>query len=408
MTEFLGRELGREVVESLRSLPVVAVSGLRQAGKTTFLREDTVLGKRRFLTLDDMATLERARHDPEGLLDSDEPLTIDEAQYCPELFPALKRAVDRRRRNGWYLLSGSANFLLLKSISESLAGRATYLTLHPMTHRERAGAIEREPFLVKLFTTGKLPRVSAFEPVRDADVLAGGLPPPALGIAPDNERWFQGYERTYLERDVRALTQIADLMSFRRVLKLAALRTAQLTNVASIAAEAKLPATTTSRYLDVLETSFVSAPLQPFLRSRKARLLKTPKLYVTDSGLAAHLCQVGDLSPAANERLRGPLYETFVAQNLRAIVEVHLRRAELGFWNVQGRHEVDFVISTRSAVLAIEIKAGPRWTEADLSGLRAFASGRSDVRALVLAYQGREAYAIEPGIFAVPIGMLLT
>ncbi len=400
--------MGQEVVEALRSLPVVVVSGLRQSGKTTLLRSDPKLRGRRFLTFDDLETLERARHAPGALLEGDEPLTIDEAQLCPELFPALKHAVDRRRRNGQFLLSGSANFLLLRSIAESLAGRATYLALHPLTHRERHDAIERVPFLVTLLESGKLPRKREFEPVRDSDVLSGGLPPAALGLAADTGRWFEGYERTYLERDVRALTQVADLVSFRRVLKLAALRTAQMSNASAISNEAKVPASTVARYLDVLETSFVTATLAPFLASKKSRLVKTPKLYSSDSGLAAHMCQVNDISSSANERMRGALYETYVFQNLRAIVERYLRRAELGFWNVQGRHEVDFVLATRKGVLAIEVKASSKWSPEDLSGLRAFADGRNDVRALVIATQGREAYALDPGVFVVPLGLLLS
>jgi len=407
MTEYRGRELADPMARALKALPVVVVTGARQTGKTTFLREDPLLRGRRYLTLDDFATLEAARRAPLALLEGDEPLTIDEAQRCPELLVAVKQVVDRRRRPGQFILSGSANFSLLEGVSETLAGRALYLTLHPFTRRERRRALGTPPVVLDLLATGKLPKVDSGRPVREEEVLDGGLPPIVLRDFDDRGLWFKGYEQTYLERDLRELSQIQDLVSFRNLLRLAALRTAQVLNHSELARDAKLPVSTVTRHLGLLEASFVVARLPPYLRNRATRLIKSPKLFVSDSGLAAHLTQVSDLRVQADEPLRGALFETFVHQNLAGILQAHDPRAELAFWNVQGRHEVDFVLTSGRRSLAIEVKAAARFAERDLSGLRAFREKASGVAAGVLAYNGTEAVSLGDHLFAVPLGLLL-
>lgn len=405
---FHPRELTRLVREALETLPVVVVSGLRQAGKTTFLRSEPALAGRRYVSLDDFATLEAARRQPEALVGGDDEVTIDEAQRCPELLLAIKREVDRRRRPGRFLLSGSANLALLGTVSESLAGRALYLTLHPLTRRERTGRLEEPPFLVRFLAEPGLPRRVDAGPVSGDEVLAGGMPPVALGEARRPALWFLGYEQTYVERDVRDLAQVADLVAFRNVLRLAALRTGQLLNQSELARDAKLPATTVGRYLGLLETSFVLHRLPAYLHTRSSRLIKSPKLYCTDSGLAAHLTGVSELAPSADERLRGPLFETFVLQNLAGILGAHLPQAEIAFWNVQGRHEVDFVISSGRRAIAIEVKAATRFGDRDLASLRALAEGSRGLAAGILAYNGREAVQLGERLYAVPLGLLLS
>jgi uncharacterized protein len=404
---YLPRELSRRVERALQALPVVVVTGLRQTGKTTFLRRDPKLSGRRYLSLDDFATLEAARRDPEALLAGPEPLTIDEAQRCPELLTALKRRVDRRRVNGHFLLSGSANFSLLRGVTESLAGRAVYLTLSPFTHRERVQALKDRPFALRLLDTGN-PSRGVSQPVDDKDVLAGGLPVVALGVTRDPDLWFLGYEQTYLERDVRSLSQVGDLVAFRNLMRLAALRGAQLLNVSELARDAKMTAATVNRHLGLLETSFVLSRLAPYRRSRATRLIKSPKLYVADSGLAAHLMDVRDLRPAADEPFRGALFETYIHQNLAGILAAQADRTELGFWNVQGRHEVDFVLVAGRRCVAIEVKAGSRFLDRDLTGLRAFLDKTPGAVAGVLAYNGQEVAPLGDRLFAVPFGLLLS
>ncbi len=408
MTLYHPREVSHQLAEALTALPVVVLTGLRQAGKTTFLRNDPAVRDRRFFTLDDLAVLEAARRDPDALVAGEEPVTIDEAQRCPALVLAVKRAVDRRRRPGQVILSGSANFALLQAISETLAGRAVYVCLHPFTRREHGQRTADTPFLVRFLDQCILPPRSEGRPLCADEVLDGGLPPVVLGETTQRGLWFSGYEQTYLERDVRELAQVADLVTYRQFLQLCALRTAQVLNQSALARDARLTSATAGRYLGLLETSYVVRRLPPFLRSRAARLIKSPKLFLSDAGLAAHLAGVPALGPEADEPLRGALFETYVVQNLAAILDAHLPAWELSFWHVQGRHEVDCVLSTPRSVVAIEVKAATSFSSADLSGLRALAERVRGVRALVLAYNGMEAVALGEQMFAIPLGLLLS
>lgn len=408
MTEYVPRELTHLVERALATLPVVVITGLRQAGKTTFLRHTPSLRHHRYQNLDDYATLEAARREPEALIAGDGPVTIDEAQRCPELLLAVKKAVDRERVPGRFVLSGSANLALLAGISESLAGRALYLTLHPLTRREIQGRVDERPFLLRFLGEPSLPRGGGAEPLTAEEVLDGGLPPVALLPGGDRSLWFLGYEQTYLERDLRDLAQVGDLIAFRHLMRLAALRSGQLLNQSDLARDARLPASTAARYLSLLEASFVVTRLPPYLRSRATRLIKSPKLFVCDSGLAAHLTAVEELTPTADEPMRGALFETYVLQQLAAILDAHDPRAEVAFWSVQGRHEVDFVVASGRRALAIEVKAASRFGERDLKGLRAFLARTPEARAGILAYNGSEAVTVGENLFAIPLSVLLS
>jgi predicted AAA+ superfamily ATPase len=405
MTGYHAREITPRLETALRQLPVVVLSGLRQTGKSTLLQNEAGLARgHTYRTLDDFATLAVARSNPESLLEG-API-LDEVQRCPELLVALKRSVDEQRSPGRFILSGSANLALLGHVTETLAGRAGYFTLHPMTRREQRGATAREPFLVKFLSSLTLPAGRA-EPVTEQEVLTGGLPPACLGAAGGVAEWFRGYVQTYVERDVRQLSQIADLVAFRTLAQLAALRTAQVLVISTLGRDAKLNAVTAGRYLDLLEASFLVRRLPPFLKNRSSRLVKSPKLHFTDSGLAAHLAGITTLEPGRDDLLRGALFETYLAQNLAALLEAHAPDAQLAFWHEQGRHEVDFVIELGRTIFGIEVKAATRWNEGDLSGLRAFLERTPACVAAVLAYNGKEAVKLDERLFAIPLGKLL-
>ena len=406
MTEYRPRSLAPAVLEALEEMPVVVVTGLRQSGKSTFLQNEKGLEGRLYVSLDDLAQLDAARRDPDRFLEAGVPLTIDEVQRCPELLSAVKRAVDRDRRPGRFLLSGSANLSLLGSVSESLAGRAVYLTLHPFTRRELHGGGEGEPFLKSVFESGAPPRTGRVGAVTANDLLQGGLPPVALGLVKRREIWFRGYEQTYLERDVRSLSRITDLVSFRQVLRLAALRTGQLLSVSELGRDAKMNVTTTSRYLNLLEASFVVSRVGPFLSNRASRLIKAPKLYVCDSGLAAHLS--GSTDPMREPALGGALLETYAAQNVASILESSWPGARLSFWSIQGRHEVDFILEAGADSLAVEVKSGARFGDRDLAGLQAFLRTEPRCRAALLAYGGSDVVPLGDRLWAVPLGLALS
>lgn len=279
--------------------------------------------------------------------------------------------------------------------------------MHPFTRRELAGRLAPAPFVRRSFESGAPPRRTAPGGVAPRAELDGGLPPVCLGQARRPALWFRGYEQTYLERDVRELSRIGDLVAFRNLLRLAALRTGQLLGVSELGRDAKLNAATAARYLGVLEASFVVRRVAPFLANRASRLIKSPKLYLSDSGLASHRAGVDQARLAAGDPMWGALLETYVAQNLAAILDADWPDARLGYWHVQGRHEVDFVIESGRDCLAIEIKAASRWHERDLAGLRVFLDRTPRCRVALLAYAGAEVVQLGARLWAVPLAGLL-
>jgi predicted AAA+ superfamily ATPase len=408
MTGYLQREIRVAAAQAIKSMPVVVITGMRQTGKTTFLQNDPLFKNHRYVSLDEFATLQTALSQPEALIDSEDRLCIDEAQKAPALLTAVKRAVDRRRTPGRFILSGSANFALLKGMSESLAGRAVYLNLQPFSRRETDGRIQEMPFLVKLLTEQDGPHVSRGDAVATADILRGGMPPVHRVSPADAAVWFRGFEQTYVERDVRDLARVDDLLGFRTVIKLAALRSGQVLNMSQLARDAHLPVATTTRYLQLAETSFLFRRLAPFLRNRSSRLIKTPKLYVTDSGLAAHLADVETMETGDEEPMRGPLFETYALQNMSSILDAHLPGASISYWHVQGRHEVDFIIEHKKSCIAVELKAAARWTEGDLASLKTFLEATPFCHTGILAYNGTQTARLAKNLWAVPLGALLS
>jgi predicted AAA+ superfamily ATPase len=404
MTSYKSREIIRPLTEALAQMPVVVLSGMRQSGKSTLLLNQPELKHRRYVSFDDFNTLEAARRNPEALIRDDEPISIDEAQKFPEIMTVIKQSVDKKRTPGKFLLSGSANFLLLKTIAESLAGRAVYLTLHPFIRREILDA-KQPPTLLHFLAKSVFPQRKT-RPLTGRDVLQGGMPSICLGEIQKPQIWFRGYEQTYLERDVRSLAQVADLVSFRHLLRLAALRTGQILKQSELARDAKLNVMTAGRYLSLMEASFVIFRLPPYLSNRSSRLIKSPKLYFGDTGLAGYLAGVQE--PGRGNILSGALWENYVAQNLQGLLSAHCPQANLTYWSIQGRHEVDFIIEIGHKTLAIEVKSGSRWQERDLIGLKAFLNTDPTCVGAILAYNGDKTLRLGDKIWAAPIELLLS
>lgn len=405
MTAYKSREITDTLEESLENMPVVVLSGMRQTGKSTLLLNQPQFKKRRYISFDDFNTLEAARSNPEELLSGDEPITIDEAQKHPEILNVIKKEVDRNRKPGRFLLSGSANFLLLKKVSESLAGRAVYITLHPFTRREMLGLIKEKPALGHFIDTRAFPKRN-IKPVTIKEILKGGMPSVCLGQVKKPQVWFRGYEQTYLERDIRTLSQVADLVSFRNLLQLVALRNTKVLNISELARDAKLNVVTTSRYLSLMETSFILSRIQPYLRNKTSRLIKAPKLYLSDTGLSAYLESIKE--PDLSETTRGALLESYVAQNLAGILSAYYPDSKIAYWNIQGRYEVDFIIEIGGQTIAIEVKSGSRWKESNLQGLKGYLASNKNCLGGLLAYNGHEVLKLSKNIWAVPVDLLLS
>ena len=398
----LPRLVGPSLEQRLRVMPAVVVTGARQAGKST-LAHDLTPGNRRYFSLDDLDVLDLARRDPDALLEGDQAVTLDEVQREPDLLHAVKRAIDRVRRPGRYLLTGSANLLLMRRVSESLAGRASYLTLRPMTRREQTGSGQCGIWdqLLSAPDTDWLDivREQAGGSYEDWKALArrGGFPTPALELDRDVDRevWFDGYVRTYLERDLQALSSISALPDFRRLMRVACLRMGQLVNQTDLGRDVALPQSTVHRYLNLLETSYLLVRLPAYAVNRTKRLIKSPKLYWGDTGVALHLTQ--ETEP------RGAHLENLVLQDLMAWRDSRIERAELFYWRTSIGEEVDFVVETGNNLLPIEVKATARPRLRDAAHLRTFRSEYGEMsRPGLLLHTGDLVDWLTPDVLAAP------
>jgi predicted AAA+ superfamily ATPase len=394
--------LSEAVAEALADTPAVFVQGPRQAGKSTLVRG---FSGRRYLSLDDASALAVAAADPTGFLAGlREPVVLDEVQRVPALALALKAEIDRDRRPGRFLLTGSARLLTVPRLADALVGRLELLTLWPLAQREIEN--RKRNFVDMLFageaTCGSIP---APDDLWDR-VLAGGFPE-VLGrrAAERKRRWFESYITTLLQREVRDLGRIEDLPAIPRLLALCAARTAQTVNVADLSRDSGLPQTTLRRYMAVLEGTFLVQHLPAWSANLGKRLVRAPKLHVVDSGLAAHLLGVV-AEPTGT--LRGPLLETFVVGEVVKLADCSRTRPAAFHFRVHGGHEVDLVLEDRAGRLAgIEVKAAATLTERDFAGLRALRDavpGRFIAGAVL--YAGREPLTFGPGLCAIPIPAL--
>lgn len=382
-------------------MPAVVVTGARQAGKSTLAQELTP-GPRHYYSLDDLDVLDMARQDPEVLLDGDQPITLDEVQREPNLLHAIKRAIDRHRQPGRFLLTGSANLLLMHRVSESLAGRASYLNLWPMTRRELEG-LGKAGVWSELLEAEEADWIDALNshPDNPQDWRAltrhGGFPYPSLYLGSDRERaiWFDGYVRTYLERDLQRLSSISALPDFRRLMRVTSLRLGQLVNQSQLGRDAGLPQATTHRYLNLLEMSYLLVRVPAYAANRTKRLIKSPKLYWADTGIAMHLAQ--------EEEPRGAHLENLILQDLLAWRDNRLDRAEIFYWRTTLGEEVDFVIESRGRLLPIEVNATKRPRLRDTVHLRTFRKQyRRRSRPGLLLHAGEATEWIAPDVLAAP------
>jgi uncharacterized protein len=397
----LPRLVGDALRERLRVMPAVVVTGARQTGKST-LAAELVPGRRRYLSLDTLDVFDAARRDPEVLVGGTEPVTLDEVQRVPGLLSAVKRAIDRDRVPGRFLIIGSANLALMRQVGESLAGRASYLTLWPMTRREQQGAGRCGVWdeLLASRDDDWLDVLAAQPDVPDdwrALARRGGYPTPALEMqsASDRAIWFDGYVRTYLERDLQDLASIAALPDFRRLMRAASRRLGQLLNQTELARDVALSQPTVHRWLNLLETSCLLVRLPAYAVNRTKRLIKSPKLYWNDTGLALHLAETSDPT--------GPHLENLVLHDLLAWRDARLERAELSYWRTAVGDEVDFVLESAGRLLPIEVKAGARPRLRDAAHLRTFrAEYGTQARAALLLHTGSTLEWLAPDVLAAP------
>ncbi len=401
-TALLPRAAAERVAQLLRVFPVVVLTGARQTGKSTLVRQPDVTGERLYLTLDDVLIRDQAQRAPDVLLGRAERLALDEVQRVPDLLLALKKAVDERGERGQFVLTGSANLLLMEKISESLAGRAGYATLWPLTRREQLGlgspGVWSELLDEKARSWPDLleSQVAPDEPWRDL-AQRGGYPIPSyeLSSAAQRRDWFDGYTATYLERDFRQLSAIENLADLRRLMTALTLRVGKLLNQADVARDLALPTSTVHRYLNLLEVSYQLVRLPAYSVNRTRRLVKAPKVYWSDTGMALHLA--GEIEPT------GPHLENLVASDLLAWSALRSGPVSILYWRTASRAEVDFVVETPRRVLPVEVKAARRVSLEDARHLELFLDEYSDrAEAALLLYTGDETFWLTRRVLAAP------
>jgi hypothetical protein len=389
-------------------LPVTVVTGARQTGKTTLVKS---LGPNRaFFTLDDVGTLDQAERHPDALLSSP-PVTLDEVQRTPPLLLAVKRAVDEHRRAGDFLLTGSANLLLMDRVADTLAGRSIYLELPPFCPAEWQQRKEALTPLDRLFAADfdfrEWPTATGDWP---GWLLRGGFPP-ALSIVTDSDRalWFSAYVQTYLERDLRQLSAVSSLPDFQRVMALAAHRTGRLLNQADIARDAALPHPTTHRYLNLLETGCLVTRIRPFATNPNVALVKSPKLLWSDCGLAASLAGLRTPADAARRPDAGFWLEQTLFQTLQSWRALDPLQRRLHFWRDRPGHEVDFILEQQGQLVALEIKTGSTVTSSDAAGIRAFRDSLKKSQKLVrgVVLHAGQARPLDTDIVGLPWGWMV-
>jgi hypothetical protein len=403
------RLLAPRVRAALADTPVVLIHGPRQSGKTTLAR---LVGERRgyrYVSFDDDAVRTAAERDPPGFVaELPERVILDEVQRAPALFTALKVAVDRLRVPGRFLITGSANVLLVPALADSLAGRMGILRLHPFAQCELARRTPRflDALFAGRFPTGLAERLGAELAER---IAAGGYPAALARRTPARRgAWYRDYVETEIQRDVRDLSRIRSPDTLPRLLALAASHTAQLINFSELAGPFQLTRQTTHDHVALLEGVFLLQRLPPWHRSRMSRLVKTPKLHIGDTGVACALLGLGAGDLWRDRATFGSLLETFVLQELQR--QASGRHDPLTFFHFRDRdgYEVDIVIERGAHALAgIEVKAAASVTEADFRGLRKLreAAGQRFAHGVVL-YDGEATIPFGERLHAVPIRAL--
>jgi len=354
---FKHRILEQTIRRAITTFPAIVVTGPRQSGKTTLLRE--LFGaSHRYVSLEDPDVRIRAKEDPVGFLTANKPPVIfDEIQYIPELLSYIKTRIDEDRKPGQWLLTGSQNFVLMQGVSESLAGRAAILSLLPLSLAEQAGKTEgaHDPAEWVAALTSSTP---ANTPVSLSEtILRGGYPELALNPKVDRQLWCSSYITTYLERDIRNLTSIGDLSQFERFVRLCATRTGQVLNLTDLARDIGISIPTAKRWISVLETGMQIYLLYPYYRNIGKRLIKSPKLYFNDTALASYLLGLHHEDTLLQSPHFGALFETMIMGDMLKRFHNFGQLPSLYYLRTRDGLEVDAVLDIGERLHLFEIKA---------------------------------------------------
>lgn len=405
------RHIEASLKAALSDTPAVFLNGARQTGKSTLVKSLYEPNNATYLTFDNPNLLAAVKQDPLDFIESHQgSVILDEVQKVPELFPIIKMAIDNKRTPGKFLLTGSANVLLLPHLSESLAGRIEILNLYPLSQGEING--HREGFIDQAFDVSHDISIDSRHSMsRDqwiARMIAGGYPEPLTRSESRRFSWFNSYITTLLQRDVRDLANIEGLTQLPHLLKLLATRIACLTNFSDLSRDMQFPQTTLKRYFTLLETLFLCFTIPAWSRNLGSRLVKSPKLFLNDTGLVASLLDVNHKRVESDGLLLGRLLENFIVTEL--IKQSSWCQEKVEFFHFRTSHgeEVDLVLENRRGeCVGIEIKASATLGSRDFTGLKTFAelAGKPFIRGILL-YMGDEVIPFGQNLVALPMGAL--
>lgn len=381
MKAYINRVLESHILEAAQSFPVIVLTGPRQTGKSTLLQH--LFADYNYLTFDDIMLRAGAKNDPQIFIDDLElPVIVDEIQYVPELLPYIKMAVDKKRElNAQFILTGSQVFPLMKGLSESLAGRAAIFELPGLSLRE-------------------YPQADTDRLHLNTRILSGGFPEVLIHGASRNI-FFPSYIQTYLERDIRTIQNIADLTVFQNFLRLLAVRTGNILNITSIANDLGIGTTTCKRWLSLLESTRIIYLLQPWFRNIGKRLIKSPKLYFTDTGLASYLLRITDANQLQKSEYSGALFENYIISELLKMKQNQFADFDLMYFRDTNGVEFDFLIEDSNGLIAGEIKSAKSISAAHLKNFRKDIPGLKLNRKIVVSLNDNK-FPIEKGIQNIP------
>jgi len=399
----INRTILKDLQEALAVFPVVLLCGARQVGKSTLVLSLC----EHYITLDDITQLDGARADPKRFIqDLPRPIVIDEIQKAPELLPAIKEEVDRKRKNGDFLLTGSANLLGYKKVTESLAGRMGVMELLPLSCREianRADANLADDLFSAEWPNNKTPQSGNL--LLDS-LLQGGYPElQRIHTQRGRNLWFSSYVSTYIERDVRDIGELRHIDRFIHLLNILAPRSATLLNKAELSRTAGIEQKTLTNYLSLLEMVFQIKRIQPYSTNLGKRFVKSPKLFFTDSGVLCHLLGLNSKETLRNSSHYGAILETFVFTELLKAVQYSESPTRLWHYRTSDQHEIDLLIERDGKVIPVEIKAAKTVRKKDFKHIEDLQSRNSTVKNGVIFYQGEQLVPFGKN-YAMPIPML--
>jgi len=398
------------MLSALQESPVIMLIGARQTGKSTLakLLAESKEWYAQYTTLDDLTIKSAALMDPHGFISNlSLPLVIDEVQLAPELLPAIKLLIDHNRKPGQFLLTGSANVLTLPKVSESLAGRVELFTLFPLSQGELIG--KKENFIDRSFSGSlKIIPATAENDIWER-VVDGGFPEVLQRTSYERKQvWSRDYITTMLQRDIRELTQISGLAIIPRFLELLAPRVGASHNATEMSRAMQIPQTSIKRYMSLFEATFLIHRLLPWSTNLGKRLVKTPKLYFNDTGLAAHLTGQTTDALRAKSLLFGPLLENFVLNELRKQATWSQRSPRFYHLRTQSGIEVDFILEAQNGdCVGIEVKAAGTVRADDFKGCQWMQDqlGHKLVAGIVL-YLGKKIVPFGQKFWAMPVSAI--